>query len=58
MKGNFMKKSGVVFLFFVSFLAVIMTWEMNLLSTLGGDMPCGTLLRRSYYNVAGCAGCQ
>lgn len=36
MKGNFMKKTGIVFLFFVSFMAVLMTWEMNILSNYGG----------------------
>lgn len=36
MKVNFMKKTGIVFLFFVSFVAVLMTWEMNILSNFGG----------------------
>lgn len=31
-----MKKTGIVFLFFVSFMAVLMTWEMNILSNYGG----------------------
>lgn len=35
MIGNSMKKTGAVLLFVVSFLA-LMTWEMGLLSPLGG----------------------
>ncbi|GFZ81631.1 hypothetical protein GCM10008018_29150 [Paenibacillus marchantiophytorum] len=36
MIGNSMKKTGSYLLFLVSFLALIMTWEMKLLSNLGG----------------------
>jgi hypothetical protein len=36
-----MKKTGAFLLFLVSFLALIMTWEMDLLSPLGGIFVTG-----------------
>lgn len=36
MNGNFMKKTGIVFLFFISLMAALMTWQMNILSNFGG----------------------
>ncbi|KRF21443.1 hypothetical protein [Paenibacillus sp. Soil787] len=36
MIGNSMKKTGAVLLLVVSFLAFVMTWEVGLLTPLGG----------------------
>lgn len=36
MVGNSMKKAGAFLLLLVSFLAFVMTWEVGLLSPLGG----------------------
>lgn len=41
MIGNSMKKAGVLLLLSVSFLAFVMTWEIGLLSPLGGICVAG-----------------
>lgn len=41
MISNSMKKTGAFLLFFVSFLAFVLTWEVGLLSPLGGIFIAG-----------------
>ncbi|SDN24889.1 hypothetical protein SAMN04487897_102275 [Paenibacillus sp. yr247] len=41
MLGNSMKKTGALLLFLVSFLALILSWEVKLLSTFGGIFVAG-----------------
>ncbi|UKS24555.1 hypothetical protein LOZ80_23385 [Paenibacillus sp. HWE-109] len=41
MIGNSMKKTASFLAFLVSFLALIMTWEMKLLSNMGGIFVAG-----------------